>query len=79
MLSKKLKFNEELFRIHNRTVIIDKMKDGKVSEIRNILLYILTFLAQKIILKLPYQTKNFLLIHTAETRKSNYTLFNNKY
>ena len=53
LLSKKLKFNKELFRIHNRTVIINKMKDREVSKIRNTLFHILTFLAQKITSKTP--------------------------
>ena len=47
LLLEKRKFNKDWFTNNNRTLEIDNMKDGKVDEIRNTLLQILTFIAEK--------------------------------
>ena len=50
---KRLKFNDEFFTTQDRIIKIDKMMEGEVSEIRNTLLQIITFLAKDISSKTP--------------------------
>ena len=57
ILSEKVKFNKELFRKQNGTIILEKMTNGTVSEIRHTLFQILTFLEKKKTNKTPIPDK----------------------